>query len=158
MSANSGNHGFRPQDIEPRIGSGYPPPYNEGSKTRRKHALGDRAGLTQFGVNYTVLPAGQRSALRHWHSHEDELIYVLEGELVLITDDGEENLTAGMCAGFPGGVENGHQVVNRSDREAVFIEIGSRVAEDEGHYPDDDLHARKVDERHIFTRKNGEPA
>lgn len=156
MSDTTTKHGFHPTDVKPRIGSGYPAPYNQGALTRRKHALGDRAGLSQFGVNYTILPPGQQSALRHWHSHEDEFVFVLEGELVLITDEGEETLTAGMCAGFPGGVPNGHQLINRSGEEAVFVEIGSRIAEDEGNYPDDDLHARKTGNGHVFTRKNGD--
>ena len=157
MSKTTGKHGFQPADIEPRIGSGYPPPFNAVALGRRKYALGNHAGLRQFGVNHTVLPPGDQSALRHWHTHEDEFVYILEGEVILITDDGEEILRAGMCSGFPGGIDNGHHLINRSEEDAVFLEIGSRVAEDEGHYPDDDLHARKTENGHVFTKKNGDP-
>ena len=97
------------------------------------------AGLTQFGVNLTRLPPGAWSAQRHWHTHEDEFVYVLEGELVLITDAGEETLHAGDSAGFRGGEQDGHHLVNRSDRDAVYLEVGSRIPEDGGEYPDLDM-------------------
>lgn len=158
MSSDQKKHAFRALDIAPRIGSGYPPPFNAGSPCRAKRAVGNPAGLTQFGVNLTVLPPGEQSALRHWHTHEDEFVYVLSGELVLITGDGEETMTAGSCAGFPAGVDNGHHLVNRSDADATFLEIGSRADDDEGIYPDVDLHASKIDGVYRFTKKNGEPA
>ncbi len=104
---------------------------------RRKARLGDVVGITQFGVNHTTLEPGSASALRHWHEGEDEFVYVLSGELTLIVTDGEHLLSAGDFAGFPAGQRDGHQLVNRSDEEATFIEIGSRKpGADVVHYPD----------------------
>jgi uncharacterized cupin superfamily protein len=137
-------------------GSLYPPPYDVPCAARVRRRLGDAAGLTQFGVNLTRLPAGAWSSQRHWHSAEDEFIYVLEGELVLVTDDGEEILRAGDCAGFQGGTPDGHQLQNRSGQEALYLEVGSRRAEhDEVTYPDIDLRAPKG--RVGFTRADGRP-
>jgi len=149
-------HAFRPEDTKQRVGSSYPEPFRAVCASRIKHVLGDPAGLSQFGVNVTVLPPGQASALRHWHKREDEFVYVLSGELTLITDDGEEVMTAGMCAGFPGGVENGHHLVNRSESPASFLEIGSRLPDEEGFYPDDDLHLKMDGRKAVFTNKKGE--
>lgn len=105
-----------------------------------RHALGDVAGLTQFGVNLLRLPPGVWSSQRHWHSREDEFVWVLEGEVVLITDRGEELLRAGDCAGFKAGVADGHHLQNRSNREALLLEVGTRCpAEDDVDYPDIDL-------------------
>jgi uncharacterized cupin superfamily protein len=116
--------------------------------------LGDAAGLTDFGVNMLRLPAGAWSSQRHWHSAEDEFLYVLEGEVVLVTDAGEEILRPGDCAGFKAGVEDGHHLQNRSQREAVVLEIGSRkVEDDEGEYPDIDL--RFLKGRAGFAHKDG---
>jgi len=148
-------HAFLPEDAPGRTGSGYPPPHNAVSPNRVKHRVGDHAGLDQFGVNVTTLPPGEQSALRHWHTNEDEFVYVIEGEVVLATDDGEEVMTAGMCAGFPAGVPNGHHLINRSDAPARFLEIGTRTATDEGIYPDVDLHARLADGVYTFTKKDG---
>ena len=123
-----------------RFGTGYPPPYDETCANRRRWKLGDAAGLTQFGVNLLRLPPGQWSSQRHWHAAEDEFVYVLEGEVVLVTDAGEELLRAGDCAGFPAGEPDGHHLQNRSGREAVLLEIGSRrPGEDAVDYPDIDL-------------------
>ena len=123
-----------------RIGTGYPPPYDEMCKGRYRSKLGDAAGLTQFGVNLLRLPAGQWSSQRHWHTAEDEFVWVVEGEVVLVTDEGEQVLRPGDCAGFPAGVANGHHLQNRSDRDALLLEVGSRrPGEDGGHYPDIDL-------------------
>jgi uncharacterized cupin superfamily protein len=123
-----------------RIGSGYPPPFDQPCLKRVRHALGDAAGLTQFGVNLLRLIPGGWSSQRHWHLAEDEFIYVLSGEVVLITDSGEEVLHAGDCAGFAAGVPDGHHLQNRSDAEAVILEIGSRRPdEDDCQYPDIDL-------------------
>ncbi len=123
-----------------RFGTGYPPPYDEPCKDRRRWKLGDAAGLTQFGVNLLRLAPGVWSSQRHWHTAEDEFVWVVEGEVVLITDDGEQVMRAGDCAGFPAGVANGHQMVNRSDREAVLLEVGSRRPGEDGcDYPDIDL-------------------
>src|SRR6267142_3910153 len=135
-------------------GSRYPPPYDEPCRGRFRRPLGDAAGISGFGVNLTRLPAGSWSSQRHWHSAEDEFIYVLEGELVLVTDSGEEILRAGDCAGFKAGLKDGHHLQNRSQREAVALEVGSRKpADDEGEYPDIDL--RFLKGRAGFARKDG---
>jgi uncharacterized cupin superfamily protein len=123
-----------------RFGTGYPTPFDERCKDRRRWKLGDAAGLTQFGVNLLRLPPGQWSSQRHWHSVEDEFVYVLEGEGVLVTDAGEELLKAGDCAAFPAGEPNGHHIQNRSGRELVLLEVGTRrPAEDGCDYPDIDM-------------------
>ncbi|MEQ8666804.1 MAG: cupin domain-containing protein [Rhodospirillales bacterium] len=158
MGDGGRRHSFRFDEVEPRIGARYPKPYDQVAPNRMKYMVGDRAGITQYGVNVTILPPGQQSALRHWHRNEDEFVIVLEGEVVLITDDGEETLGPGMCAGFPAGIENGHHLVNRSGANARFIEVGTRARNEEAFYPDDDLHVVKDGDEYTFTRKNGEPA
>lgn len=121
-------------------GTGYPDPFAAPCKPRRRWRLGDAAGLDQFGVNLMRLPAGAWSSQRHWHAAEDEFVWVLEGEVVLVEDEGETILRAGDCAGFKAGVPNGHKLENRSDREAVLLEVGSRrPAEDACDYPDIDM-------------------
>jgi len=121
-------------------GSGYPAPFDRPCAGRKRQGIGDAAGLSDFGVNLLRLPPGAWSSQRHWHSAEDEFVYVLEGELVLVTDAGEETLRAGDCAGFKAGIRDGHHLQNRTDREAVALEIGARkIEEDEGDYPDIDL-------------------
>ena len=120
-------------------GAGYPEPFRSRMGDRVKRRLGEAFGLTQYGVNLVTLGPGGQSALRHWHTHEEELVYILSGELVLITDEGEQPLSAGMVVGFPAGTENGHHLVNRSDAPAQYIEIGTRLEADWAHYPDDDL-------------------
>jgi uncharacterized cupin superfamily protein len=123
-----------------RVGSGYPAPFNEPCRERRRWALGDLAGLTQFGVNLMRLAPGVWSSQRHWHTEEDEFVWILSGEVVLVTDDGEETLRAGECAGFKAGVRNGHCLQNRSDDEAVLLEIGTRAPEtDRCDYSDLDM-------------------
>lgn len=145
-----------PESVVPRTGSGYPEPFRSLVLPREKRALGDALGLTRIGVNLTTLPAGKQSAMRHFHTREDEMVYVLEGEVVLRTDEGEQVLTAGMCAGFPAGVKDGHHLVNRSDRPARYLEISNRDAEDSAEYPDDDLAYHKApDGTARFTRKDG---
>ncbi|HEY1072780.1 cupin domain-containing protein [Brevundimonas sp.] len=121
-------------------GTGYPEEFAAPCKPRRRWRLGDAVGLDQFGVNLLRLPAGAWSSQRHWHTVEDEFVWVVEGEVVLIDDDGETILTAGDCAGFKAGVANGHKIENRSDREAVLLEVGSRrPGEDACDYPDIDM-------------------
>ena len=121
-------------------GARYPMPYDAACAPRQRWRLGDAAGLTQFGVNLMRLPAGAWSSQRHWHSAEDELVYVLEGEVVLVTDDGEEPMGPGDCAGFKAGDANGHHFQNRSQQEAVLLEIGTRTrGESAVDYPDIDL-------------------
>jgi uncharacterized cupin superfamily protein len=123
-----------------RQGSGYPEPYRQRALKRTKKRLGDGAGLSDFGVNLTRLPAGEWSSARHWHVLEDEFVYLLEGELVLVTDEGETVMKAGDCAGFPKNTPNGHHLLNRSDRDAVYLEVGTRSGRAEVcHYSDIDL-------------------
>jgi len=134
----------------------YPSPFDERIKGRERKRLGVAAGLTQFGVNLTRLKPGAQTALRHWHEVEDELVYVLEGELVLIEDGGEVVLKAGEAAGFKAGVANGHCLVNRANRDALCLEIGTRSPRERAHYPDDDLVYELDENGYRFTRKSGE--
>ena len=120
-------------------GSSYPSPFDRESADRIRQRLGDAGGLTQFGVNRLQLPPGAWSSQRHWHSAEDEFVYVISGEVVLITDRGEEALRAGDCAAFPKDVPNGHHLINKSSTTAVCLEIGTRLADDFAVYPDIDL-------------------
>jgi uncharacterized cupin superfamily protein len=137
-------------------GSRYPAPFDAPCAARTRQRLGDAAGLTDFGVNLLRLPPGVWSSQRHWHTAEDEFLYVLEGEVTLVTDAGEQMLKAGDCAGFKAGVADGHQLQNRSQREAVLLEVGSRKAvEDEVDYPDIDL--RFLKGRGGFSHKDGTP-
>ncbi len=137
-------------------GSSYPAPFGAACAARVRQRLGDAAGLSDFGVNLLRLPPGVWSSQRHWHAAEDEFVYVLEGEVVLVTDAGEEILRAGDCAGFKAGVRDGHHMQNRTQREAVVLEIGSRKpAEDEGEYPDIDL--RFLKGRGGYAHKDGKP-
>jgi uncharacterized cupin superfamily protein len=140
-----------------RIGSGYPAPLRASTEGREKAALGDVAGLTQFGVNLTRLKAGAASALRHWHEQEDEFVYVLDGELTLIEDGGETLLRPGDAAGFKAGVANGHHLVNKSSRDALYLEVGTRASHERAHYPDVDLLAEKDERGFRFSHKSGEP-
>ena len=147
-----------PAVVSVHTGSGYPDPYAADCSHREKRALGDVAGLTQFGVNHVVLSPGAWSAQRHWHSHDDEFVYVLSGELVLVTDAGEQLLQAGMAAGFPAGDKNGHRLVNRSGEDAVYLEVGSRGDDDVCHYPDIDLHQEADGKGNFrFVHKDGQP-
>lgn len=147
-----------PSTLAPRTTSGYPEPFRARVTPREKRALGDALGLTQFGVNLTTLFPGKESSLRHHHAREDELVYILDGEVVLRTDDGEQVLTAGMCAGFPAGATNGHQLVNRSDRPARYLEIGSRQPADVVTYAEVDLACHKDAEgRWVYTHRDGTP-
>ncbi|MPZ39887.1 MAG: cupin domain-containing protein [Rhizobiales bacterium] len=135
----------------------YPHPHRSVTDGREKAALGNVAGLTQFGVNLTRLKPGAASALRHWHEREDEFIYVLEGELALIEDDGETVLGPGDCAGFKAGVSNGHQLVNKSQRDACYLEIGTRAPIERAHYPGIDLVMERDEQGTRFLRMSGEP-
>jgi uncharacterized cupin superfamily protein len=121
-------------------GTTYPDAFAEPCLKRRRWRLGDAVGLTQFGVNLLRLPVGAWSSQRHWHQGEDEFVYVLEGEVVLVEDEGETVLRAGDCAGFKAGVPNGHKLENRSGAEAVLLEVGTRTpGGDSGEYPDIDM-------------------
>jgi uncharacterized cupin superfamily protein len=147
-----------PQSVPARRGSSYPEPFRAQVEGRTKRALGDAVGLSQFGVNLVELQPGCWSAQRHWHTHEDEFVYVLEGELTLVTDAGEQVLRAGMAAGFPAGTPDGHHLINRTDRPAVYLEVGTRHEDvDEVDYPDIDMAVRQHGGRRMFVRKSGEP-
>jgi uncharacterized cupin superfamily protein len=143
--------------VVPRRGSLYPPPFGEQLAGREKRALGDALGLSQFGVNLVTLAPGAWSSQRHWHAQEDEFIYVLEGEVTLVTDAGENVLGPGMAAGFPAGKADGHHLINRSDKPVHYLEAGTRAETEVAQYSDIDLMARKENGRFVFTRKNGEP-
>lgn len=122
-----------------RTGSRYPAPYDAPCRLRENRALGAAAGLTQFGVNLLRLPPGAWSSQRHWHAHEDEFVYVLEGAVTLVTDAGREPLAPGDCAGFKAGVEDGHHLINDSDADALVLVVGSRDDRDHGAYADIDM-------------------
>lgn len=122
---------------------------------RSRRALGDALGLVTFGVNPTELAPGAWSSQRHWHTRQDEFIYVLEGEVTLITNAGEQVLTPGMCAGFAAGVADGHHLVNRGSAPARFLEVGDRLPGDAGHYSEIDLAARSGRTPYMFTRRDG---
>jgi uncharacterized cupin superfamily protein len=124
-----------------RRGSGYPSPFDAPCMGRARKALGNAAGLTQFGVNVLTLEPGAWSSQRHWHSAEDEFVYVLDGEVVLVTNAGEEVLRPGDCAGFKAGEADGHHLINRADRPARLLEVGTRTEPgvDAVDYPDIDL-------------------
>ena len=126
----------------------YPQPFRAQVAGRHRVVLGDPLGLRNFGVNLTRLAPGASSALRHWHSRQDEFVYVVEGELTLVTDAGETLLTTGMCAGFPHSVADGHRLVNRGDRPASYLEVGDRSADDEIDYSDEDMVWRDGAYRH----------
>ena len=135
-------------------GTGYPEEFAGPCKARRRWKLGDAVGLDQFGVNLLRLPAGAWSSQRHWHEREDEFVWVLEGEVVLVEDEGETLLRAGDCAGWKAGVRNGHKLENRSAAEAVLLEVGTRAPQgDRGEYPDIDM----TFDSGTFLRKDGTP-
>jgi uncharacterized cupin superfamily protein len=142
--------------VPARTGSGYPEPFAARVAGRAKHVLGDLFGLTSFGVNLTRLPPGACSSMRHAHSYEDEFVFVLEGTPTLVTDAGETPLQPGMCAGFRAGSGDAHHLVNRSDADVVYLEIGSRVDDEQVVYPDDDLAGRTVDGRWRYFHKDGQ--
>lgn len=136
-----------------RVGSGYPPPYDAPCASRTRRRLGEVGGLRDFGVNLMTLPPGGWSSQRHWHSHEDEFVYILEGELTLIEEGGETMLRAGDCAAFPKNTGNGHHMVNRSAATAVYLEVGSRHLLDLTTCSDIDMMSAASDGR--FVRKDG---
>jgi len=138
-----------------RTGSGYPAPFNAPCAARTRRRLGDAGGLKDFGVNLMTLPPGGWSSQRHWHSHEDEFVYVLEGTLTLVEDQGETPLTAGEFACFPKGTGNGHHLINRSGATAVYLEVGSRHPDDLTTCSDVDMKSANSDGR--FVHKDGTP-
>lgn len=146
-----------PAALSPVIGTLYPPPFDAPCRARERKRLGDAAGLTQFGVNLLKLPPGVWSSQRHWHTHEDEFVYVLSGEVVLVTDAGEEVLRAGEAAGFPAGDANGHCLQNRSAAAALVLEIGTRVAANAAYYSDIDMMAPAGGKPAVYTQRDGIP-
>jgi len=141
----------------PVVGTLYPPPFDLPCRARARTKLGEAAGLSQFGVNLCRLPPGAWSSQRHWHTAGDEFVYILSGEVVLVTDGGEEVLHAGDCAGFPARDENGHCFQNRSDQDAEILEIGSRVPDDTAYYPDIDMVAPAGAKPAPYTHRDGIP-
>ncbi len=145
-------------DALPEINAtGYPPPFDELVKGRFRKKLGDAGGLTQFGVNLTRLAPGAGSAQRHWHRNEDEFVYVVAGEVVLIEDEGETVLKSGDAAAFKAGVRNGHHLVNRSGADALYVEIGTRAAVESGEYSDIDMTFHHDRDGNSYRHKDGTP-
>jgi uncharacterized cupin superfamily protein len=143
--------------IKPDTSSGYPDPYRKWVEGRSRQRLGRVAGLAQFGVNICTLKPGAQSSVRHWHESEDELVYILEGEVVLHEDGGETVLKPGDAAAWKAGVPNGHCLINRSQRDAVFIEVGTRSPADKAYYPDVDMKVERDQHGARYTKKNGDP-
>jgi uncharacterized cupin superfamily protein len=143
--------------LQPVIGTLYPPPHDQPCLSRERRKLGDAAGLTQFGVNLLRLPPGAWSSQRHWQTESDEFIYVLSGEVTLVTDAGPETLKAGDAAGFKANDPDGHCLQNHSDRDALVLEIGTRIPTDAAHYADIDMYAPPGGKPAAYTRRDGTP-
>jgi uncharacterized cupin superfamily protein len=137
--------------------TGYPSPHHKAVEGRARKRLARAAGLTQFGVNICTLKPGAASSQRHWHENEDELVYVLAGEVTMCEDGGETVLKPGDVVAWKAGVANGHCLINRSDRDAVFIEVGTRAAAERAHYSDIDMMVVRDDKGFRYTKKSGEP-
>ena len=137
--------------------TGYPAPLNRVVEGRQRKRLGNAAGLDQFGVNLTTLKPGAASALRYWHEKEDELVFVLEGEVVLVENSGETVLKPGEAAGFKANSRDGHHLVNKSNRDAVYLEIGTRSKHERAEYPDVDMRIVRDDAGARYTHKDGKP-
>ena len=137
--------------------TGYPEPFRQAVLGRSRKRLGNAVGLDQFGVNLSTLKPGAASSQRHWHANEDEFVYVLSGELVLCEDGGETVLRAGDAAGFKAGSGNGHCLVNRGSRDAVYLEVGTRAASERVHYPDVDLRMERDGSGRRFVTRAGDP-
>lgn len=142
-----------PTTVEAARGTTYPPEFDAACAARAKRRVGDALGLRAFGVNLVTLPPGTASSQRHWHSRQDEFVYVVEGEATLITDAGEQTLGPGMAAGFPAGRADGHHLVNRTEADVVYLEVGDRPPNDDVDYPDIDM-LRRGDR---FVRRDGTP-
>ncbi|MEM9165288.1 MAG: cupin domain-containing protein [Cyanobacteria bacterium P01_F01_bin.4] len=146
-----------PDDLPVQTSTNYPDPFKAAVAGRSRQRLGEAAGLKNFGINLTTLAPGAQSALRHWHMEQDEFIYIVQGELALVTDQGEQRMTPGMMAGFPAGEANGHHLINRSEQPAVYLEMGDRTPGDRVDYPDVDLMAQWTETGWVMTHKDGEP-
>jgi uncharacterized cupin superfamily protein len=143
--------------LAPVIGTLYPTPFDKPCRARERRKLGDAAGLRQFGVNLLRLPPGAWSSQRHWHTTEDEFVYVVAGEVTLVTDTGEELLRSGDAAGFKAGDADGHCLQNRSTADALVLEIGSRTADNAAYYSDIDMVAPAAGKPAIYTHRDGTP-
>ena len=146
-----------PATVKPFVGSDYPPPHDKLVAVRERRRLGDAVGINNFGVNLLRIPPGCASSQRHWHTKQDEFVFVVSGEVVLVTDAGEQTLTAGMAAGFPAGSGDGHHMVNRSARDVTLLEVGDRTAADEVDYSDIDMMIRWINGEERFLHKDGRP-
>ena len=144
-----------PKAVAPDSGSAYPPPYDEIVRSRHRHRLSPSTGLSKFGVNLVRLEPGAASSARHWHTEQDEFIYVVAGTVTLVTDEGETALEQGMAAGFPAGNPNAHQVVNRTNEDVWYLEVGDRPKREDVTYPDVDMANAVIEGRPNFTRKDG---
>jgi len=146
-----------PMTVAPSGPTTYPEPFRALVAARERRRLGDALGLKNFGVNLLRLPPGCASSQRHWHSRQDEFVFVVAGEVVLVTDGGEQRLTAGMAAGFPAGKPDGHHLINRSAADALVLEVGDRTPGDEADYSDIDMLVRVIDGKQRYVRKDGTP-
>lgn len=146
-----------PRGVPSQAASGYPEPFRSRVAGRHRKRLGDAAGLKNFGVNLVTLDPGSESSMRHWHEKQDEFIFVVEGQVTLVSNAGRQTLGPGMAAGFPAGRPDGHQLVNETNRPAVYLEIGDRTPDDSASYPDVDLAVRMVDGKWVYSRKDGRP-
>lgn len=154
MSDTLNSPAFSALSAPAELGNDYPGDLADASAGRIKRRLGVYGGLNNYGVNHVTLPVGCQSALRHWHTRQDEFVNVLSGELILLTNSGEQTLRAGDCAAFPAGRADGHALVNRSATEATYLEIGDRTAGDEVDYPDVDMAVRWIDGKEFFVRRS----
>ncbi len=145
------------ESLPVRSGTYYPPPFDQPCRARERKRLGDAAGLSQFGSHQLRLQPGAWSSQRHWHTKSDEFVYVISGEVVLVTDGGEETLCAGDCAGFKAGDSNGHHFQNRSEEDAILLEMGSRIEGDGAFYPDIDLVHPADGKPAMYTHRDGTP-
>jgi uncharacterized cupin superfamily protein len=146
-----------PGTVAARSGTRYPEPFRAGVALREWRALGDALGLKNFGVNLVRLPPGGVSSQRHWHTKQDEFVWMVQGELTLVTNAGAQILGPGMCAGFPAGQDDGHHFLNHTAADALFLVVGDRTPGDAGHYSDIDLAAHHDGERYVYTHKDGKP-
>jgi uncharacterized cupin superfamily protein len=146
-----------PKTLPETVGTLYPSPFDKPCRARGRRKLGDAAGLTQYGVNLLRLPPGVWSSQRHWHTKQDEFVYVVSGEITLVTDEGAEILKAGDCAGFKAGEPNGHHLQNRSDAEALVLEIGTRNEGDSSPYSDIDMVVPPDGKPVLYAHKDGTP-
>ena len=144
-----------PKAVAPDSGSVYPPPHDEIVRGRHRHRLSPAIGLNNFGVNLVRLEPGAASSARHWHTAQDEFVYVVAGTATLVTDEGETELGRGMAAGFPAGNPNAHQVANRTDEDVWYLEVGDRPQREDVTYPDVDMANAVIDGRPNFSRKDG---